>query len=181
MIESNKKCACVEASLEGGKVLSEDVTQAIKNKEAIATSDASCKGECMAGAWIIEDDHEIVSDKSTFWSNEWNQNIAVAAEALMILDSVQMVAQTIGKDDAGSMNMHADCKLLWEFLTVNMIKASQRALNGGSTMSRNVEIKSNNKIQFECTHVKTKQDSNENHNSKLKSMVLKCDVESKES
>ena len=43
-------------------MLSEEVMQSIKNKEAIAASDESCKGEHIAGAWIIKDDHIIVSE-----------------------------------------------------------------------------------------------------------------------
>ena len=62
IIESNKEFACAEESLGAGKVLSEDIIQDIKNKEAIAPSYESCKAECMTGAWIIEDDYKIASD-----------------------------------------------------------------------------------------------------------------------
>ena len=47
-----------EASLEGGKVLSEDLfSNNFKNKEAFATSDVSCDGEHVKGVWMIEDNH----------------------------------------------------------------------------------------------------------------------------
>ena len=53
IIDSNKEFTCTQASLEGGKVLSEDFIQATKNEEVIATSDASCKAEHVARVWII--------------------------------------------------------------------------------------------------------------------------------
>ena len=50
IIESYQDFTCDETIEEEEKILSDDVMQAIKNKEAIPAADASCKGECMAGA-----------------------------------------------------------------------------------------------------------------------------------
>ena len=61
-----------------------------------------------------------------------------------------------------------------------MLKDSQCVLDSGSIISRIIEIERNNKVQLEHTHVKIKQDSNENDNSKGKSIVLKCYVKPKE-
>ena len=63
--ESNIDFICTETLLEGGKVLSDDFIQAIKNKEANAASDVSCKGEFMTGTWMIEDHYDIASDQNT--------------------------------------------------------------------------------------------------------------------
>ena len=58
--------------------------QAIKNKEVI--SDSLIKGECMEGAWKIEDAHNVARGQSTMWSSEWIQNTSAAAEELITLD-----------------------------------------------------------------------------------------------
>ena len=66
----------------------------------------------MAREWIIEDDYNIASDQNLLWSNKWNQTPDVAANELIILDLAQTVAQNIGKDNTGSINIHACCKIV---------------------------------------------------------------------
>ena len=63
-------------------------------------------------------------------------NTAVASESLIILDLVQAVVKNIGKDIIGSSNMHADCKVVWELLTLDSLKTIQCVLDGGSIISR---------------------------------------------
>ena len=46
----------------------------------------------------------------------------------------------VGKDNAGSINMHTDCKVVSKLVTDNRLKASQCALDGGSTIRRIIEI-----------------------------------------
>ena len=51
-----------------------------------------------------------------------------------------MVAQNIGKYGAGLSNMDADCKVVWEMSTADRLKASKSALDGGSIISKIIEI-----------------------------------------
>ena len=143
IIESDQEFSSDDIREEDVKILSNDVIQAIKNEEAIAASDASCKGEHVAGAWMIEDTYNIVSEQNTLWSNKWMQNTAVAAEALIILDLVKTVAQNIGKYDDGLLNMHTDCKVVWEMLTADRLKASQCALDRGSSIRKIISMTNN--------------------------------------
>ena len=99
----------------------------------------------MAGAWITEDDCNIASDQNTLWYNKWTHNTAVADESLIILYLAQTVVQNLGKDDNGSISMHADCQVVCEMLTVDRLKYSQYALDGGSIISR---IKFKGTIKF---------------------------------
>ena len=83
--------------------------------------------------------------------------MAVTANPLKILDLVQTVAPHVEKYDAWSIKLHADFKVAWKVLTVNRLKASQYALDSSSIISRIIEIKRYNKVQFEYVHFKTKQ------------------------
>ena len=97
----------------------------------------------------------------------------------MILDRVKTVAQSIGKHDEGMLNMCADCKLEWGMLTNDRLKSIQCALDRGSIISKIIEIEKNSNAQFECTHVKTKQDTEVIEDSDGKKMLLKCDNKAK--
>ena len=60
IIENDKEFVGDEITEEEGKGLSEDVFQAIKNKEANTKTDALAKDESMSGVRAIEDEHKIV-------------------------------------------------------------------------------------------------------------------------
>ena len=53
-IESGQDFMCDDVIEKEGKTLSDDMTQVIKNKEAISAAEVSCKGEFMTGTWMIE-------------------------------------------------------------------------------------------------------------------------------
>ena len=82
-----------------GTRLSDEVTQAIKNDEAIAATDASVKDENMGGAWIIKDNYRINRRKSKLVSNQWTQNTVIATEAITTLDLVTTVVRNIGVNE----------------------------------------------------------------------------------
>ena len=71
--------------------------QAIKNNEAIKTTDASVKEEKMGGTWIIEDDYRINKCKGVLVSNQWINNTVMAAEAFITLDLVTTIVKMWGK------------------------------------------------------------------------------------
>ena len=113
-------------------------------------------------------------------SSEWIQNTSVASGALITLDLVKIVAHNIGKVDAGLLNTHTDCKVEWELLTADRLKASQCALDAGSEISKIIEIENKRNIQFECMYVRTKQGIEAIEDIYGKKVVLECDDKSKE-
>ena len=60
------------------------------------------------------------------------------------------------------------------------MKTSQCASDGGATIIKIIEIERKINIQFECVHVKTKQDSEVIEDSYGKKLVLACDDKAKE-
>ena len=98
--------------------------QAIKNNEAIAATDASVKNEKMEWLWLIEDDYRINRSKNKIVSNQWMQNVAIATEAITILDLVDTVINNIGGNESGKIAVCNDCKIVNDMLTLDRIKAS---------------------------------------------------------
>ena len=84
--------------------------------------------------------HDVESEQNTLWSNKWTHDAAIAAEELIILDLVKTMAQNVAQDGAGLLNTCTYCKVVWEMLTVDRLKARQCALDGGSTISKIIEI-----------------------------------------
>ena len=70
IIEDNVDCESAETMQEEGKVLKEEIIRTTKENEVIAENDNSCKEECVAGSWTIEDDFAMVSDDSSAWSSK---------------------------------------------------------------------------------------------------------------
>ena len=50
--------------------LNEQLISAVKDKEVIAATDALSNKEFIAGAWMIEEDSETVSEEHSMWSNK---------------------------------------------------------------------------------------------------------------
>ena len=53
-------------------------------------------------------------------------------------------------------------------------------MDGGSIISKIIELKKGSKVQFECTHVKSKNETEEANNNEGKTLLLLCDMKSKE-
>ena len=123
-----------------GKKLNDDVIQAIKNNEAIAVADTSVKDEVMAGVWTIEDDCRINRCKNELVSNQWKQNTGLVAEAMTMTDLVIIVVKNTGVNEHGKLKVCADYKIVSDILLLDIIKASQFALDGGAIISKIMQI-----------------------------------------
>ena len=53
-----------------------------------------------------------------------------------MLDLVETVAKNMKNENEGALKTHVDCKTAWYFLTDDMLKANQHAMDGGSIMSK---------------------------------------------
>ena len=133
---NNKEVLRIESVEGDGKSLSEEVTQAIKNNEAIAATYTSVKEEKMEGAWIIEDVYLINKSEGAVVSNQWKHNTAMAAEALTIFDLVATVVRNLGATKKGKLKVCTDCKVICDVLMLDRIKSSQFALDGGGIISK---------------------------------------------
>ena len=72
-----------------------------------------------------------------------------------------------------------DCRKVWELLICGKVKSSQLAGDGGSIISKIIELKSKTKIEFEHVHVKTKKVDEDAITNKGITMTLECDVKAK--
>ena len=82
----------------------------------------------------------------------------LAAEASIVLDLVDAVVQNVKEDEEGKIVINIDCWKVWESLTSETLKLSQLTGDGGSIISRIIELDRNSKIEFECVHVNKKKE-----------------------
>ena len=90
--------------------------QAIVSKEVIATTDAPEKESNMLGVWRIGDLYKFTSAYNIMQSRKWMENIALAAEALIVLDFVDEVVQNMKGAEEGKIAINMDCGKVWEHL-----------------------------------------------------------------
>ena len=82
------------------------------------------------------------------WSRNWNKNTALAAEGATLLDLVEVVEINMRGYDEVKITMQAYCRKVWEMATANGLKASKLSGDGGSIISRIIEIESKSKFNF---------------------------------
>ena len=104
----------------------------------------------------------------------------MAAEALIILDLVATVVRNVGAKQRGKFKVYTDCKVTCDVLTLDRIKASQFALDGGGIISKITQLERESYIEFEHMHVKTRKDNEELGYAYEKKLVLEYDSIAKE-
>ena len=114
----------------------------------------------MVGLWNIEDHYEHVSMCGRSWSRNWNKSTALGTEAATLLCLVEVVEINMRGCDEVKINIYTDCRKVWEMVAADGLKSSQLAGDGGSIVSRIIEIESKSKIDFEYIHVNNKKVEN---------------------
>ena len=91
IIEDNKDFTSIAQHQDEGKVLKDEIVQAIKANEAIAAAGASWKDDYVEVLLSIKDGFEIEKHEISTWSSEWKYSVSAVSEALVVLDLVQAV------------------------------------------------------------------------------------------
>ena len=60
----------------------------------------------------------------------------MAVDAIIVLDLVTIVVKNIGANESGKLKVFTDCKIASDVITLDRIKASQFALDGGGIISK---------------------------------------------
>ena len=102
----------------------------------------------MGGACIIEDDYIINRCESELVSNEWTHNTVIAAEAITMLCLVKKIVRNVGVNESGKRKACTDCEIVSDMLTLDKIKASPFALDGGEIISKIIQIEKECKIEL---------------------------------
>ena len=82
------------------------------------------------------------------WSRNWNNITVLASEVAVALDLAATVVHNMKGFDEGKLITCTDCSKVWELLTTKVLKASQLAGDGGSIVSKIIELhKNRNRIR----------------------------------
>ena len=71
-----------------------------------------------------------------------DENTALDAEALILLDLVDTVVQNMKESEEGKIVTNMDCHKVWELLKLETLKASQLTGDSGSIISGTIELES---------------------------------------
>ena len=113
--------------------------------------------------------------RNTSCSRNWSENRALATEEAKSLDLVDSVEIKMRGHDEVKITIHADCRKAWEMVVNYGLKISQIEGDGGSTVSRIIEIESKSEIDFEHIHVNTKKIENNRIVNNGRNMALEFD------
>ena len=70
----------------------------------------------------------------------WRKNPALASEAEIVFDLVEIVTRNMRRYDEGKIKTHADCFKMCKLLTADKFKACKLAGDGGSVISKIIEL-----------------------------------------
>ena len=76
----------------------------------------------------------------------WNKNTALAAEMEVVLDLAAAVVHNVRGFNEGKVMTCVDCRNTKELLTTKVLKTSKLAGNGGSIISKIIELENKSKI-----------------------------------
>ena len=95
---------------------------------------------------------------------------------MVVLDVVQKVAKNTRNENEDALKAHIDCKVVWKMLTAHSLKSTQCKMDGGSIISKIIEIERESTVNFEHAHAKTTNELEDVDNSKGKISIFKCDM-----
>ena len=98
----------------------------------------------------------------------------MTAEAIITLDLATTVVRNIGVNENGKLKAFVDCEMISDMLTLDRTKTSQFALDGRETISTITQVENEREIEFECIHVKTRDDDEERGHGYERNLVLEC-------
>ena len=83
-------------------------------------------------------------------------------------------------ENEGALKIHVDCKAFQAMLAADMLKSSQCVMGGGFTIRKITEIERESIVNFEHMHAKITNELEDADNNEGKTLVLKCDMTSKD-
>ena len=89
-----------------------------------------------------------------------------------MLNLAEMVVWNMRGYDKGEIKACTNCYKVWEFLIADKLKGSQFSGDGGSIISKTIELESKTKIEFEHEHLKIKNCNENTITNKGLTMVL---------
>ena len=97
---------------------------------------------------------------------------------MLVIELVQALARNMRNEHEGTLKICMYCKVAWEMITADRLKANQYETYGRSKVSNMLEIEQKRCNSNAC--MKNQQKNEELNNSKVKLTVPKCDKKSKE-
>jgi len=89
-------------------LLNDEIISSIKHNIALAIIDAILKDRIMGGFWIIISFTRSAEIKNKMCSKQWSKNANKGAEAIVLLDLIQIINKKSRHIDSGSIKICTD-------------------------------------------------------------------------
>ena len=161
---------------------SEELTESIRQGNAIAASDTSVKEKCMGGCWIIaQSNRKVTFLKSKLYHNQWNDNTSGIAEVLTLLDLISVI-ETRGKHiQQGKIKIAFDNRVGYRKIVNNILKFNEYAKEAGGEIAVIKEKLQNIKFDVELSLERGHSEVTGRYQTNpLKYLLKECDKTSRE-
>jgi len=118
----------------------DQITQAIQANDLIAASDASCKNEEMTGHWIIASMDRSIKVENTIYHQTWGDNTIVGAEAITLLELLEVIHKKSKHIQHGSIQIGFDNRTIYKAIQSTGMKPTQYTQDGGAAITRMKQI-----------------------------------------
>jgi len=156
------------------------ISRAIQNDEIVAASDASCKWKSMTGHWIIASTNENIRIENTIFHRSWGNNTIVGAEAITLLELVEVISRKSKHISHGSIEIAVDNKKVYRAITNELPKPTQYSQDGGAAITRIKELINESTITIKLILTKCpKKNIPSFQNKPLEHLISRCDKTAK--
>ena len=153
----------------------DEISNSIRNRKAVAATDASVKDSCMGGCWIISDENKSFQQKHELYHKEWIDNNSGVAEAIVLLQLLEHIEEKGRHINEGAIRIGFDLRKAHKKIINDIKRSNEYALESGAEISRIKYLL--DKIKFEVRIMLVR--GKDNSDNMLKWLIKECDAKSR--
>ena len=160
---------------------SDSVAQAIIESKVHVASDALAKNNAMAGHWCMKDLQQQMLESSTMFHKEWKCNTIVGAEAIVLLQMLEVIERKGRHITSGKIRIGFDNREAHEKIVNKIVKASVFSQDSGAEIARIKETLDTVQFEIEILLQKGHDEVNVScQRAPLKHLIRECDRKARE-
>ena len=158
----------------------EEILQSIRNRTAVAATDASMKGINLATHWILTNKTNTIEITGGIHSAKWSDGQIPAGEGLGLLALIKFVTNNTKNEDSGEICIYNDNKKLIREIGKEIEKGSQCTQEAGAVVEGIRRELQRSKVTIKVEYANDKIRANQSFEQQAGNILMKrCDEESK--
>ena len=169
-----------ESNIEIIVPFSREITDSVRNKTAIAATDASVKESNMGGCWIISDKNKSFEKEHVLYHKRWIENNSDVAEVLVLLELLEVIEAKGRHINEGEINIGFDLRKAHKKIINNIMKSNEYAQESGAEISRIKDILQKIKFTVKIILIRGHENPSRQENGlTIKHLIKECDEKAK--